>query len=52
MKILVVIQNNLVHYISLRTFLVLDYDILGDFWSSLMTNIGSYPKQFSPLYLV
>ena len=39
MKILVVIQNNLLHYISLRTFLVLVYDILGDFLYSLMTTL-------------
>ena len=37
MTTLVVILNNLGHCISFRTFLVLVYDILGDFWSSFMT---------------
>ena len=37
MTTLLVIQNSLGHYISFRTFLVLVYDILGDFfWSSFM----------------
>ena len=39
MTTLVVIQNNLGHCISLRTFLVVVYDILGDFWSSFMTTL-------------
>ena len=37
MTILMVVQNNLGHYISFRTFLVIVYDILGDFWFSLVT---------------
>ena len=34
-----VIQNHLGHCISSRTFLVLVYDILGDFRSSFMTTL-------------
>ena len=36
MTILVVIQHNLGHCILFRTFLVVVYDIFGDFWSSFM----------------
>ena len=39
MTTLVAIQNNLGHYISFRSFLVLVYDILGDLWSSFLTTL-------------
>ena len=49
MTTLVVIQNNLGHFLSFRTFLVFGYDILGDFLSSFMktlvaiqNNVGHY----------